>query len=478
MENDDQNQFATAPTIASTPPSPELKPKMKLWKKILLSLIVLIVVVGIGIYFLPSILTLIHPGDAVLIDNSLLTMQKVSVPDQDNGFYDLSKITTTMINVPTNDQKVAFDLEYTDSTKPVQWNQQLVDQVLNQNQQALNLFAAGADKGHIQVPQYADPININLNTELPTMNSWRSAARLQAIKALSLSFQGKSDQALLEAVKLNKVGHNLIDGHNSLIGTLVGIAIQQLGSQTTLRILPYNNPSKQSLETSKATIQNSSDNLEGYRNAFRFEYLNVTRGIDIVNSQLEAEIRQLVEDGSVSPQYAKYAKYGYYYKPNQTKNLYIDLYNTEVAAVGTSCQLLDLEVKLNKIQNQIVDQVSSWKVVFMENAIGKILYTMSGVSLGAALNKECQNDLISNVAQIEIALSQYKIDNGQLPNTLSELTPQYLTSVPLDPFDHQPIRYSATKRILYSVGLKNQDLGGSEGIDWIKMDNPTFKLSF
>src|SRR3989344_4095964 len=113
MENDTLNQNISTP-ITTLPP--EQKPKMKLWKKVLLTLVVLIVVIGVGIYFLPQILSITHPGDAALIDSSQLILQKVSVPDTDNGFYDLNKITKEMINVPINDQKPPFDIEYTDST--------------------------------------------------------------------------------------------------------------------------------------------------------------------------------------------------------------------------------------------------------------------------------------------------------------------------------------------------------------------------
>ena len=65
-----------------------------------------------------------------------------------------------------------------------------------------------------------------------------------------------------------------------------------------------------------------------------------------------------------------------------------------------------------------------------------------------------------------------------MPATLDALVPQYLDSVPFDPFDRKPIRYNADKKILYSVGLNKKDLGGSEGDDWNTMENPTFKIGF
>ena len=47
--------------------------------------------------------------------------------------------------------------------------------------------------------------------------------------------------------------------------------------------------------------------------------------------------------------------------------------------------------------------------------------------------------------------------------TLNELVPGYLPSVPLDPFDHKPLRYilkAGNKWIVYSVGPNQKDEGG------------------
>ena len=52
---------------------------------------------------------------------------------------------------------------------------------------------------------------------------------------------------------------------------------------------------------------------------------------------------------------------------------------------------------------------------------------------------------------------------SHLPATLEALVPDYLPAVPRDPFDGQPFRYSAEKRIVYSVGENLTDDGGDEG---------------
>ena len=66
----------------------------------------------------------------------------------------------------------------------------------------------------------------------------------------------------------------------------------------------------------------------------------------------------------------------------------------------------------------------------------------------------------------------------EYPSVLNELVPRYLASVPIDPFDGKPLKYSAPKKIVYSVGQDTNDSGGSIGDDWRQMSDPTFKLGF
>ena len=422
---------------------------------------------------LPRILTLIRPGDAPPPDDSALLLKKISIPDEQNGFFALSQINPDSIYRPPGNSN--FDLDYTNYKEPIKWDQALVDDVLQKNQAVLDLFNQVAEKEYFQVPDYQDPANINVNVKLYPMNGWRGAARLQAIKALSLSWQGKPDEALREAVKISSLGHKIINSQNSLIGTLVGISIQLLGSQTILEILPYGNPTKDALVEVEKDLQNVSDNTDGYQNAFRFEYTTISNEIDTITEGIAEGINQMVKNGTADPAFVKYAKYGYYYKPNQTKNLYYQLYQQEVSAVGVRCEL---EGQDDQLISENLKKVVPWKLVFQENAIGRLLFSVTGLSLGSALTKECQNDLAVNVAQTELALRAYKIDNGSLPSNLDALVPQYLPAVPMDPFDKQPIRYEAQKQIIYSVGVNKKDLGGSEGDDWTKMENPTFKIKF
>jgi hypothetical protein len=68
------------------------------------------------------------------------------------------------------------------------------------------------------------------------------------------------------------------------------------------------------------------------------------------------------------------------------------------------------------------------------------------------------------LAAAALAIRWYTLDHhGQFPQSLTDLTPKYLPSAPLDPFtDSQPLRYDPHRRLLWSVGENQTDDNASE----------------
>lgn len=63
---------------------------------------------------------------------------------------------------------------------------------------------------------------------------------------------------------------------------------------------------------------------------------------------------------------------------------------------------------------------------------------------------------------VAIALELYRRHNGDWPDDLDSLVPDFLPAVPLDRFDGQPIRYRLTdgRPMIYSIGVDRLDDGG------------------
>jgi hypothetical protein len=65
-------------------------------------------------------------------------------------------------------------------------------------------------------------------------------------------------------------------------------------------------------------------------------------------------------------------------------------------------------------------------------------------------------------ATTALAAERYRLDKGRWPESLDALLPHYLPSVPADPFDGQPLRFSrlADGVVIYSIGPDRTDDGG------------------
>jgi hypothetical protein len=62
----------------------------------------------------------------------------------------------------------------------------------------------------------------------------------------------------------------------------------------------------------------------------------------------------------------------------------------------------------------------------------------------------------------DLAIRLYRGKQGRLPEALSDLVPDYLPSVPIDPYSGQPLVYrpQGESFLLYSVGQDRRDDGG------------------
>ncbi len=74
---------------------------------------------------------------------------------------------------------------------------------------------------------------------------------------------------------------------------------------------------------------------------------------------------------------------------------------------------------------------------------------------------ETRIQMKSQLTLIAFALERYRRQSGSYPTTLNELTPEFLTEVPLDVFNNKPLNYQSTgeRYTLYSVGHLPEQTG-------------------
>lgn len=82
--------------------------------------------------------------------------------------------------------------------------------------------------------------------------------------------------------------------------------------------------------------------------------------------------------------------------------------------------------------------------------------------LPRAMTEAAVTHAVLRAARTALAVERYRLKNGELPEDLETLAPEFLDSVPLDPFDGQPLKYRRLDPgfVIYSVGRDGRDNGG------------------
>lgn len=442
------------------------QPKKRRSKKIVLITIAIIVLLIISFLSLPRFLSLFSK-DIAPINDSDLQLQKVSVADSDNAYFDLIKI-GGVIYEPKDKSQIILDM-----VAGKTWDSQLAEEIVSKNSQAFAYFVEAARKPKYQDPETADPANITLSTPLTDIRFWRPITKLSIIRAMYLAKQGKDKEALDEALNSVIVGQKIQESQALLINYLGAIRMKGAGLETIQKIIFSSKLTSAELKQYAQELNKFYKNEDGLIMAFKGEYHAQSWAIDsIVRGNIEALKSIVGEEESQNLEIAKKIKDNYYFQPNKTKLLFAEYARANIKSVNQSCG----EIKVTEVKP--LTPTNPAKLYIEENVIGKILHDVIAASLTDVSMKKCQEDLLVGATQAMIAIKAFKNDTNNYPASLNELIPNYLASIPQDPFDGKSLKYSATKKILYSVGEDLQDSGGSTGDDWRKMADPTFILNF
>jgi hypothetical protein len=90
-------------------------------------------------------------------------------------------------------------------------------------------------------------------------------------------------------------------------------------------------------------------------------------------------------------------------------------------------------------------------------------YIMSRSIYPILVVRKAEHDAAIAVARVGLGLKLFKQKNGAYPDTLDKLAPEFLDTIPLDPFTGKTLIYRKADAgfILYSLGPNQQDDNGT-----------------
>lgn len=118
--------------------------------------------------------------------------------------------------------------------------------------------------------------------------------------------------------------------------------------------------------------------------------------------------------------------------------------------------------------------MSRLQMFLSDNAIwnGLIVPTASGMDHIGFKEDIARHIISKHAVTLLLSINSYKKDHGQVPASLADLVPNYIESIPLDPYSGKPLLYSKDKKLIWSIGFDYKNNHGvSKDIDPSTINN-------
>lgn len=387
--------------------------------------------------------------DAPPPNDSDVVLQKIEVPENENAYFSLQKAIERL----PKEKKENYG-HWQEMIDGKAWYDDEARALSGGNQEFFEYFNDATEMAHYLYPPLADPANITPALVLPSLNSYRIAARVVSIKSEYLFRHGKEKEAFDSAFEIVRLGRLMTEVRaGTLIEYLTSIAIENIGlsrlrSLTERTHLPVDVLTAYNRELDQ--LKNSGD---GLRNAFRAEYTMLKSGISTILETALSDQESIfdveppgesIEDKIIK----KIQDSAFYFQPNKTTQFYLEMARNQVQSVNDRCDispvLSDEEIMKAKIPQ------NTFQMLFTENAAGRVIVSITAASLSNAIYRHCALNFAIVSDELLLALRAYKLEHNSLPVQLSDLVPDYIAKIPSDPMTGEEILYSPTEKVLYS----------------------------
>ncbi|MCX5674795.1 MAG: hypothetical protein NTX87_07290 [Planctomycetota bacterium] len=422
--------------------------------RILLKLVVALIMIGVMLGASAVVCTVAYVAilgiDEDPPDDSDLLVTREDVPEDENAFTFFQQAAQNLY-WPADLGEPLYGLANDDS-----WDEQLAHDVLDRNRGTFALLEQGLKRDRCQFPDALE--------QRPPMKPWLRLSRLMAIRANASFREGQHKQALEEACQVVRFGHLMDNGRGPLIASLLGMGARVFGAARIRKHLARADLTSEELHQVSRELAARRDDGKGLAGSLRIDYMGLSHVIDQTLRPF-VEKRGLGIHTLLKP--CLWLGWRFMYRPNQTKRMLADFYRAEVQNATSPYSRFSRPIPLAEPRTNEDDPAWWFAAKFNAtgNGVGKMMFVSAQLAIAPQTDSACKDRIAVSATQTLIALKAYRVKTGRLPHTLQELVPDFLDELLLDSMDGEPLRYSARKKILYSVGTDLADDGGSKDKD-------------
>ncbi|MCP4608554.1 MAG: hypothetical protein GY845_07560 [Planctomycetes bacterium] len=319
-------------------------------------------------------------------------------------------------------------------------NKLLVEKFLSDNKKTLTLLHEAASIDHCRYPL---GFIQELNQRAPWLKNLRKCALLLRLNVL-IQCESKNSEKALESI------HSTLSLAKSsnvplLLHQLIHISVKATAYKNIERTLNRVQLTEEQLMKLSSWIE-EADIDKGYRQTLVGEQC---LGLNTFRGHVREISGEFGSKGGLSIVFLAFWRITGLNDRDATK--YIDIMQ----------ELMDaMELSANErllVFDSIQKDVDSGKR-------GGFLTRMLMPAFGRIMQIETRHLAHLRATQTALAIERYRLTEGRLPQSLDNLVPTYLETIPTDPFDGKNLKYRTleTGFVVYSVGEDLTDEGGAE----------------
>ena len=278
-----------------------------------------------------------------------------------------------------------------------------------------------------------------LKGEFPRLIPYKNAAGLLALDARNKAANGEIDASLKNIMAIRLMAAQL-KNTPALVAVIMAAAVQQIGTRTVENILSEGQP------IPAGVVEKPIDDTVGLHEAF-IHALRMNEALMAFTSTSQLSIHSI--DWWIPLGDRWYRPLFLYNELIAAREIMLEAHTIAAKPYYQSIGDWERWEKSAKSARGIITAVS---VPFYGKGIEiKILAAEAGVGL-------------TNLA---FAASAYQADHDAYPDSLEDLTPNYISHIPTDPFSGKPLKMTSVEGglVLYSVGADLRDNGGAKEYD-------------
>ncbi len=384
-----------------------------------------------GVLVVLCLLSWLFLGTTPAVDDRDLAVTRSTAAESGNAFGGLESAASLIVVAN------GTSLQLSHLASESNWNAAAAADILAKNQKMFTAFDAALAAPDLRVPE------VRPQEDLKYLSDWRQLCTLAAIRGNALFRDGKEREAFAEALKLVRWGNQIQRAQGSILHYLVGVAIKTQGLVLMQRWVGRTHLPPAELVSLAAQLKPEVDNEEGYAESLKVEYQN---DLALLRDMRDGKHQYSNNPPLITLRVLPVFNYG------KTQRLYAEAFRAMIKSGSVPYS----EAKLPDTTNR----PSAAKLILSGNMAGQTYFYLLMPSVSAIPAKQKTQAAATQSTRLVLALRAFQMQKSRLPENLAALVPDCLDAVPPDSFDGQPMRYSSTRKLVYSVGENLRDDGG------------------